>query len=148
MSLTVAEECLSAVVRTIRDLHLDGVHDDEIQPHDTPPEWNEFFPRGIAIVPLEERELPGTNQSEDYGYPFLVVRTTGGGKGRDEMTGTQQRWRDAVRKAFNNKRIGGVSGGRLWICTVDSGDYLSRRPWQDNHSLSSLIVTCWARETR
>jgi hypothetical protein len=31
---------------------------------------------------------------------------------------------------------------------VSSGDYLSQRPWEENKAISTMVVTCWARERR
>lgn len=146
MTTTIAEECRDAVVSTIRSLNLDGVALDEVVPRDAPDDWTGFKPRGISVVALEEQELPGTNRSEDYGYPFLIIRASGTGKGRDEMGAVTSRWRDAIRKAFNQRRLAGVAA--VWICIVNNGDFLPQRPWEDNRALSSLVVTCWARERR
>ena len=146
MPAVVANQCLDAVISTLRGITLDGVASDEIVARDAPSDWMDFRPRGISVIPLEEQELPGTNQSEDYGYPFLLVRASGTAKGWNEHGEITPRWRNTVRKAFNQRRLVGVS--EVWICQVSSGDYLSQRPWEENKAISTMVVTCWARERR
>lgn len=146
MTLTVSDQCKQAVIATIQDLGLEGVEDDEIRGRDAPADWNSFQHRGISVIGLAEQELPGTNASEDYGYPFLVVWCKGTGKGPEEETTQQAEWRHAVRTAFNQKRLPAVT--EVWICLVNNGELLNKREWADNRALSTLVVTCWARQRR
>ena len=142
--MTVAEQCARSIVETIQGLGIEGVDADEIALRDMAED--SYAPRGISVIPMVESEGSGTNAKDDYGYRFMVVMSRGSGKAWAEHTTLLQDWRNAVRKAFNNKRLLDVP--QVHICGVSNGDYLQPKKWQENRTASVLVVTCWARETR
>jgi len=142
--MTVAEQCANSIIETIRGLGIQGVDADEIALRDIAEDT--YAPRGISVVPMVESEGAGTNAKDDYGYRFMVIMSRGTGKSWSESTTLLQDWRNAVRKAFNNKRLADVT--KVHICGVTNGDYLQPRKWQDSKAASILVVTCWAREAR
>lgn len=142
--IPVASQCAESVVTTIKGLGLSNLAQDEVALRDI--QESDFAPRGISVVPMSELEGAGTNAKDDYGYRFMIVMSKGSGKSWTENTQTLTEWRNAVRKAFNNRRLAEVD--KVHICSVANGDYLQPKKWQENKLASILVVTCWSRETR
>lgn len=106
--------------------------------------------RGVWVYDDEEEgEAPGTNQSEDIGYPIVVtiVRPVVGGTVEDAEA--VRIGREKIRKAFIHQRLTelAIDNGHHCTCTVRHGT--KRKRDQDaRYEVSSLVIVVWMRETR
>jgi len=145
MTDSILKRCGDTIVEIIQGIVLDGISQDEIKLRKTYRDRDSIF-RGISVVPVPEREAPGTNVRDDYGYGFLIVFCQGTGHGWSEDIDRITLWRQQVKRAFNNKRLTGVP--EVYICTFEAGDPFMAKEYQNSNDVSSLVIRCWARETR
>jgi hypothetical protein len=154
MASSIQVQLEEAVVTTIKGLDLSGIPDANVQREvaigDDKTEKAEL---PCVRVSCEGRELidpaKGTNKSDDYGYPVLVVIID---KMERDPLGTspadrEQYWRERVIDAFLNKRVSGVTGS--YMCNIEPldqrmlGKFLVDGLW-----VSAVIIRAWVRRTR
>lgn len=142
---SLLKQCGDTVVSTIEGLDLTGIEDAEItlrKTYRTP----EYVFKGVSVVPVPEREAPGTNVRDDYGYGYLIVMCQGTGQGFSEDIDKVSLWRQQIKKAFNNKRLSGITEN--YICTFEPGEPFMAKEFLDNKDIGAMVIRCWCRETR
>lgn len=145
----VHKQALDAVVTAIRNLGLESIHTKEIQARKIPYDDDRIFP-GITVSWTSEREAGGTTQRDDTGYPLLVTMIQGSGKDSTEGLAKIALWRQQIMRAFNRKRLAGISatGVHQLECTVQRQKVTLPDKFKDNYDAGQLVVTCWFREPR
>lgn len=142
---SVMKQCGDAIVTVIEGLDLTGIEDTEVTLRKLYRD-GDSIQRGVSVCPVPEREAPGTNVRDDYGYGFLIVMCQGTGHGMSDDIDKVTLWRQSIKRAFNNKRLTGVS--ECYICTFEAGDTFMPREYQGSRDVSSFVVRCWCREPR
>lgn len=102
----------------------------------------------VLIAPQAE-QLPnlGTNASDDtgYGVQVVIVRVSNNDlslAGSDQLLA----WRDAIIKAFREKRISGIAGS--YHTTIEPGPMFDQPAFWTNYDASTLLLRAWVREAR
>lgn len=145
-------DCLTAIALKIKNLNLLGLKADELairrQPFRQQGDRTLVPHRGITLHPEVEREIAGTNRSEDIGYGCGVTMYTGADHSSQEL-GSVTEWRRKIRRAFINQRLAGllVEGGHVCISTVEHADF-AKDFAEHKYELGMLLIRVWARETR
>ena len=143
---SVMMQCGNSVVTTIQALSLSTLDTaTEVMLRKVYADGAQVF-RGVSVIPVPEREAPGTNVRDDYGYGFLIVCAKGSGHGSREDIDVVSLWRQQIKKAFNNKRLSGVT--EVYICTFEPGEPFMKKEYLENRDISAMVIRCWARESR
>lgn len=108
------ESILTTVQTQIQALNLSGIADADIVVRSVP--FNKdltTFPH-IVIAPFgNEEEQPGTNASDDIGYPVSVCVVSNPSLAETNR-GTYLQWRESIRKEFINQRLSTYAHCNRW----------------------------------
>ena len=140
-------DILSAVQSTIRGLSLEGIDSDEIQVRKQPWHRKLALP-GVLITPVEEI-LPadgGTNARNDIGYGVRITLVQAGNQSPDTNLDRLLRWREQVVRAFQAKRLAGVTPSI--VCRIEPGLVFEPIAADRQYDVSALVIRCFTREAR
>lgn len=143
--MAVDYDCYSAVVTAIQGLALTGVENSEVKLRKVMRDRSHIH-KGVTVVPIKAIEAPGVNERDDFGHGVLVVFVQGTANGYSDDIDRVTTWRQAVRRAFHNKRLSGVTPSI--VCWVSHGDPYLPKELQGQNDVSSLMIRCWTREQR
>jgi hypothetical protein len=62
----------------------------------------------VTLVPMPESEEPGTNVSDDYGYPSMATIVTANNQDLT-VEDVELYWRQLIRGVFNHKKPAGIA---------------------------------------
>lgn len=100
--------------------------------------------RGLILSPLKEIEGDSHNDTQDIGFPVVVIRA--GFNLRRNYVDVRDTWRQEVFAAFNRTRIG-VSGLEL-ITRCNYREVKIPEEFQKHHyDASALVITTWIRRS-
>jgi hypothetical protein len=143
---SLQKQCGDAVVTAIQALALTGIESNEIKLRKTfTNDKDGHVLKGISVCPVPERESPGTNQRDDYGYGFLIVMCQGTGHGNSQDIDKVSLWRQSTKRIFNNKRL---SVTECYICTFEPADQFVLKKYMENKDVAMFVIRCWCREPR
>lgn len=141
-------QCGDQIVSVIQALALTGIDNTEIQLRKSyyADSGAQIF-KGISVVPVPERESPGTNVRDDWGRGYLITCAQGTGHGSIEDIDKISTWRQSIIRAFNNKRaLSTVT--ECYICTFEPGDMFVPKEYKDNKDVTMFVIRAWCREPR
>lgn len=154
MADAIYKQWLDAVVIRIRQLTLSRIAENEIVLRKVP--WDGgMLHRGITVSPMQE-QIDGTgsdlstNAKDMMGYPAAIVFVEGTGKGWGEDIDVVSMWRQQVRRAFHNKRIGNVEDTDTLraVARVTHGGLFLPKEYTKNRDVSQMTVWGWYLEPR
>lgn len=141
---SIAKQCYDAIVTAIQGAGLTGIESTEVKLRKQYRDKESIY-RGISVVPIPEREAPGTNSRDDIAHGALIVMCQGDGHGWTDDIDRVTQWRQSIRRLFNNKRL---SVTENFICTWDGNDQFVPAEFQNNRDVSVLVIRAWCREPR
>ena len=144
---SVHKKVLDQVVTDLRALNLDGIEDSRIVIVAVPeasPRDVEGFPC-ITISPIGTEQVgPGTNRSDDIGYPVVVaiyargneVNATPGGTALDKIL----YWREQIIDKYVHKRVSSITGSaNAKITYWEPGPIIDVSAWYAKQMLVSIL---------
>lgn len=153
-SASVLKQCLDAVQTAIRLESLSGVASGSVLVKKLPLERvkaNDSVAFPLCLITPGRHVLPpsaGDNIHDDVIYEIRVTFIDDDDQERtlEANLGTYTTWLQQTRRAFHNKRLTGVSS--VYNCTVEQGDTVFPRAWQQGRWMSQLTIRCSSREHR
>ena len=135
------QDVVEKVIEILKTMETFGYRPEEIHYKDTPFTGNPV--RGLIVSPMNELEGDSLNETQDIGFPVMVVRA-GHKLSNFEFT-ERDHWRRAIFRKFNRVRIG-VDGCEL-ITRVKHLDIKIPKEAAKHHlDASALVVTTWVRQ--
>ena len=153
-SASVFKQCLDAVQTAIRAAGLSGVASDSVLVKKLPLERvkaNDAVAFPLCLITPGRHALPVTAGDNIHDDVIYEVRVTFIDDDDQERTlaanlDTYTTWLQQTRRAFHNKRLAGVTS--VYTCTVEQGDTVFPRAWQQGRWMSQVTIRCHSREHR
>lgn len=153
MASSLLDQCVGAIASEINGLALTNLATAQIYQRKLPTDRGLTLPCVVVSYPPGggEQILPGTNTTEDIGYPVAVTILAADAGNQDLAIDTESDqyalWRETIILHFLNQRLTGVS--EIYVCRIEPGTIMDPADFfERNVYAGGFIVRCIARQAR
>lgn len=144
---SILNDILEAVEDVVEGLSLTDIAANDIDIVKLPYQWPEAsLSTGVWVSPGQISVANATNVRDDVTYTVWVTPWQKSNKDRTTNQDRIQIWRQAISRAFHNKRLTAVSSSV--ICKVDAGAIFPYDAFSANYDTCPIAVKVTSREPR